>query len=78
MAAAEMLRALALYRQMTPQPAAAAEVGEETEETEPIAAPAAEAASEAAPETAARDTQDATVTPIAASQRKRGDGPPRP
>jgi hypothetical protein len=62
MTAGEMLRAMALYRQMTREP------GPADEEIE-----AAEAA--LAPDTA-RET-DATVTPIEAGRGKRGEGPVR-
>ncbi len=65
MTAGEMLRAMALYRQMTREP------GPSDDE---IAA--AEAAIAPAPPEPVKDT-DATVTPIEAAQRKRGDGPAR-
>jgi hypothetical protein len=64
MTAGEMLRAMALYRQMT------REGGPSEDEI------AAAEAALAAPEPAAKET-DATVTPIEAGQRKRGDGPVR-
>jgi hypothetical protein len=65
--AGEMLRAMALYRQMAPAPGAAG----------PWVAPADEPAGTAAsPPMPAAD--EATVTPIELGQRKRGDGPVRP
>jgi hypothetical protein len=67
--AAEMLRAIGLYRQMAPQPAAAE--GAEHEHPLPTAAEI-EAAVKAAVEPSAGD---ATVTPIDVEKRKRGDGP---
>ena len=70
MTAAEMLRAVDIYRQLQaseqPVVAQAAETGAEPPEEEP--------AKEAA---AAKPAPDATVTPIEAGQRKRGDGPGR-
>ena len=65
MTAGEMLRAMALYRQMTREP------GPSEDE---IAA--AEAAIAPAPPEPAKET-DATVTPIEAGRGKRGDGPVR-
>ena len=68
--AAEMMRAIALYRQMQPEPATApVEVVVAEAPAEP------EAAAEAAVETPAEPASDATVTPI--DVRKRGDGPQR-
>jgi hypothetical protein len=65
--AGEMLRAMALYRQMAPAPGAAGS----------WVAPADEPAGTAAsPPMPAAD--EATVTPIELGQRKRGDGPVRP
>jgi hypothetical protein len=64
--AGEMLRAMALYRQMAPAPGAAG----------PWAAPADEpTAAGVSPMPA---SEEATVTPIELGQRKRGDGPVRP
>ena len=65
MTAGEMLRAMALYRQMTREPGPT--------EADLAAAEAALAAPVPEP---VKDT-DATVTPIEAAQRKRGDGPVR-
>ena len=72
MTAAEMMRAVAIYRQMQQREADAGTlVG---------GAGAAPAADESAPEPEHKGapTVDATVTPIVAGQRKRGDGPARP
>jgi hypothetical protein len=65
MTAGEMLRAMALYRQMTREP------GPSEDELA-----AAEAAIAPAPPEPAKET-DATVTPIEAGRGKRGDGPVR-
>ncbi len=65
MTAGEMLRAMALYRQMTREPGPS--------EAEIVAA---EAAIAPTPPEPAKET-DATVTPIETAQRKRGDGPVR-
>lgn len=65
--AAEMLRAISLYRQMAPPPAAPAEPEEAMPTAEELEA-AVKAAVEQPPL-----TNDATVTPI--DVRKRGDGP---
>ena len=75
--AAEMLRAMALFRQMAAaapaEPiAVAAAVAPETP-APPAEQPAASAAS-----VAAVDGGDATITPIDVNQRKRNDGPLRP
>jgi hypothetical protein len=70
MTAAEMLRAVSIYRQMQ------ADAGTEAPETVVVAA--AEPPPEKQPEpAAAKDTPDATVTPIEVGQRKRGEGPTR-
>ncbi len=70
MTAAEMLRAVAIYRQMQ------ADAGPAAPET--IVVAEAEPAEEKLPEPpATKDTPDATVTPIDVGQRKRGDGPVR-
>jgi hypothetical protein len=63
MTAADMLRAMSLYRQMAPEPVEAvnAEV----------------AATDDGHKTAAGEPPDATVTPIDLNQRKRGEGPVR-
>ena len=68
MTAAEMLRAMRLYRQMTAEPMLA----EASEAPEPDA----EAGELAEP--AAREAPEAKVTPIDVNQRKRGEGPGRP
>jgi hypothetical protein len=71
--AGEMLRAMALYRQMaaTAEPAIAAlPLDGVTPATTAPAAPV--------PTVAAASDGDATVTPIDVGQRKRGDGPLRP
>src|SRR5690606_35897156 len=65
MTAGEMLRAMALYRQLTREPGPS--------EEEVAAAEAAIAPREPEP---SKETE-ATVTPIKAAQRKRGDGPAR-
>jgi hypothetical protein len=65
MTAAEMLRAVSIYRQLHPEPAVGA-APEEEPETPPAETPPGK-------ETAS----DATVTPIELGQRKRGDGPSR-
>ncbi len=67
MSAAEVLRALAIYRQMAPVPVVAAEVVED-----PPAAPDEEPPAVAVEAAAA----DATVTPLDVT-RKRGDAPVR-
>jgi hypothetical protein len=78
--AAEMLRALALYRQMTGEPAPDGRVLAEMERAmapPPEEKPAPpEAKPEAPPEPAKPAEADATVTPLD-SARKRGDGPAR-
>ncbi|KKB13781.1 hypothetical protein VE25_00200 [Devosia geojensis] len=76
--AAEMLRALALYRQLNggePVPAAtpADPPANDTQEPGEPSAPAA-----ASPVAATPETADGTVTPIDAAQRKRGEAPVRP
>ena len=72
--AGEMLRAMALYRQMaaTAEPAIVALPldGVTPATTAPAAPPA--------PTVATASEGDATVTPIDVGQRKRGDGPLRP
>ena len=68
--AAEMLRAMALFRQMAEAPPPPAPVGEVAP-----ARPASEAAPPAADESG---DGDATVTPIDAARRKPGDAPVRP
>jgi len=65
--AAEMLRAVGIYRQLQQQPAVEPE----------RAAPDQVVTVERPPEPAAKEAPDATVTPIEAGQRKRGDGPAR-
>jgi len=80
--AGEVLRAMALYRQMqAAAPNGAAVTPEKLPEaaSEPVAGTAPEAppaASSGAPAPATET--DATVTPIDITQRKRGDGPLRP
>ena len=75
MTAAEMMRAVAIFRQMQPQaendagPGVGAPVPEEAQ-TRPT--PTRHAEGKETP------AADATVTPIDAGQRKRGDGPARP
>lgn len=71
--AAEMLRAVSIYRQMQPAPEPSAA------QAPPDEAPPAESPAErpAAEQVAAKDGPDATVTPIDVGQRKRGDGPAR-
>lgn len=70
MTAAEMLRAVGIYRQMQAAEAAAAAELAEPEQ------PAVEVAEAKPPEgSATSEASEATVTPI--SQRKRGDGPAR-
>lgn len=72
MTAAEMLRAVSIYRQMhpMPDPAALPEAPAETPQAKPDDTPQAEPA-------AAKEVSDGTVTPIELGQRKRGDGPTR-
>jgi hypothetical protein len=76
MTAAEMLRAVDIYRQLQLKELAIA-----AEAAEPFAAAPPEEDKEATPpsvETAqAKAAADATVTPIEAGQRKRGEGPAR-
>jgi hypothetical protein len=70
MTAAEMLRAVGIYRQMQAEAATGA--------PDLIVSAEAPADAETPPEgPAAKDTPDATVTPIELGQRKRGDGPAR-
>jgi hypothetical protein len=70
--AAERLRAISLYRQMTP-----AVAGDDLPAAEDVAAEAAAAAeaAERAAEAEARSVEAAVVTPI--DVRKRGEGPSR-
>lgn len=72
--AAEMIRALALYRQIN---AEEAQAGPATA-AEPIVVDPAAAESPTVPAASAADPVDGTVTPIDAAQRKRIDGPVRP
>ncbi|MHB1101998.1 MAG: hypothetical protein ACYC0C_04285 [Devosia sp.] len=64
MTAAEMLRAVDIYRRLTVEPAPAAAVVEGGEE--------------GVPEAPAKEAPEATVTPIDVNQRKRSEGPVRP
>ena len=79
--AGEMLRAMALYRQLTetapPPQAAAVAPAVAPADGAPAAAPPPPAEAPAAA-TSAQPDGDATVTPIDVNQRKRGDGPLRP
>jgi hypothetical protein len=72
--AAEMMRALALYRQINAEETQAAPPAA----AEPIVVDPAAAVSPAVPPASAVDPVDGTVTPIDAAQRKRNDGPVRP
>lgn len=65
MTAAEMLRAVDIYRRMSIAPAHPAETGIPGAEDAPAQEPA-------------KESSEATVTPIDVNQRKRGDGPVRP
>lgn len=71
--AAEMMRALALYRQINAEETQAAPAA-----AEPIVVDPAAAVSPTVPPASAADPVDGTVTPIDAAQRKRNDGPVRP
>ncbi|MHB1111398.1 MAG: hypothetical protein ACYCZU_13915, partial [Devosia sp.] len=64
MTAAEMLRAVDIYRRLTVEPAPAAAVVEGGEE--------------GVPEAPAKEAPEATITPIDVNQRKRSEGPVRP
>ena len=72
--AGEMLRAMALYRQM----AATAEPAIAALPLDGVTAAATAPAAPPAPTVATASEGDATVTPIDVGQRKRGDGPLRP
>ena len=74
--AGEMLRAVALYRQMAGPPVAMAEASPFAA-WQPPEAPAAPVPP-TPPVPPAATELDATVTPIDLNQRKRGDGPLRP
>jgi hypothetical protein len=71
--AAEMLRAMALYRQMTPETASVV-AQPATEPETPAAEPVAEPPAEVVAEIPVKES-DSTVTPI--DVRKRGEGPTR-
>ncbi len=73
MTAAEMLRAVEIYRQLSPREANEAAAPEAAAE-EPAEFPASALAPDKEPPPA-KPTPDATVTPIDAGQRKRGDTP---
>jgi hypothetical protein len=73
--AAEMIRAMALYRQLNSNADAVPVPERRPDDDVPIVAEP-QAAPSPAP-TAQADVADATVTPIEAAQRKRGDGPVR-
>ena len=71
MTAAEMLRAVDIYRQLQLKEQAIA-----AEAAEPFADPTEQGAEPAEP-APSKSASDATVTPIEAGQRKRGEGPAR-
>ena len=71
MTAAEMLRAVGIYRQMQ------AEAGPAVPETVTVAEAEPPAEKQTETPMGAKDTPDATVTPIEVGQRKRGEGPTR-
>src|SRR5690606_33030310 len=72
MTAAEMLRAVDIYRQLqTKEQAIAAEAAE------PFASSPQEEGEPSSPADQPKTAPDATVTPIEAGQRKRGEGPTR-
>jgi hypothetical protein len=78
--AAEMIRAMALYRQLNGNADAAPVPERRPDDDVPIVAEpqAAPPVPPVSPSPAAQtDVADATVTPIEAAQRKRGDGPVR-
>jgi hypothetical protein len=84
MTAAELLRAMRLYQDMTgrdfagrPAMVPPEEVLAEAAREAPTAPPAASPAPEAPPAAASPEVAEATVTPIDLNQRKRSDGPNR-